>query len=101
MQCSTMCQIANLMPARRTGCNDRRIRLGGERGQQRQVGNLHTEFIMLLLEPERPCHPAAARIEQGYIQFWYQAQRRRRAVHTNKRLLMAVAMQDASLGSRS
>ncbi len=87
-------EVVELMPARGPRGDDDRLRPCRQGRKQLEVGNLHTDVVMLLLEAEGARHAAAAGVEDIHVQLWHQPQRRHRAADAAQCLLMAMAVQD-------
>src|SRR5262245_18524516 len=100
MQRAARGQVLDLMPARRTGRDDERLRLRRQRRQEVEVGDGDAQVEVLLLVAERAGHAAATGVECRDVQTGDQTQETGCAAHADERLLMAVAVDEALLATR-
>src|SRR5262249_32449840 len=100
MVCSSMRQILDLMT---TGCAGRgHDRFGRflQRRQKSEVGDWHTQTVMLALEAERAGHAAATAVQHCHVEFRHESQRCCRAAGAEQRFLMTMAVKQALLRKR-
>ena len=81
----------DLLPARSPWSNHNLSPILPDRRQQTPLGHLHRNFVVPLLVPEQPRHPATTGVNGLYVSG--EAESLLRRPRANERLLVAVAVQ--------